>query len=1135
MYTKKRSHLLSTKEYSTIPTKYTKNSPSVNLENDGTCDFYFEVQALFTGPILYEEKSVDAVALYGGNAWGRNSGGHGWDQSMWPGQFARQGNTNGKQSGQDGIGAGQYLVSNNPSCGDIKNTQPLCSYTPTNAITTNPNLAPKSKSNPGGGNTCCVPYYDLSNIASGKELIFNSYYGFCFSGYAYNWDWCSNKQIWISAVPDYINTTKLGDNGYADPLDVVNGNKTMLQQSTNTKDITFFSGAGNQGGNAGDWCTGNYCPVPSNNNNNNNNTKYVNPPQITSSTFPRVTNSSTTDWTVPGLGRDSNEPGNCPLDCPPPCGFVRWGQKLKPGQKASTRPCPGAGNRSPVDNPDDWTIALPSDGYDKIVWMPSSNQRKIGYYPLISAPTSDNPNMLQPILGLSYDFTSLTGGNPEPPVLELAAWMGSVAYSTELSMSSRQYVAYGCLIHGAVCAIYNDLYSNDPASGLTILNNPSDFIKLYVLNEYVSSTRTPSSLKSQLINSASPTSTSILDGLTIWKNVFGDEIDPHTQQYIPNPSLIANLIPTTTITKYKKDANGIQQYQITFSQSIWQFLASSVNTSIVSLFQKDTPENYASLISILNTYIQDQANLYFGSNDGDLSGEYLFYAGTTTNTPNLQQLRLAISSEVTTMENIPMSFNCWDMVNGVQQSSPISAYNFINPNGTLKGSAFAYKNSNNYHAISINYTAIIKQFSPMAVLYYSVTNGGTSGPNLEVTDPMCAIRISNTGIAPSISCMNAFVNTSPKRTRLLGACAGGASGPGGFRYQPPITKITSPSNGPSQNSIKAVKIQVTNKGSGNIANYLFSLNTNDSNLSECACINTRLNDYQGNADLDGGMCFSKTCAANTDMLVNKLGLTDAVCTSHCEEICKLLQAHEIRDAEQYFSFSRYLQVCGKPCNYSPFSWTGFNEDVVYSSFILVPLLILTSWLTDAAPVSNSKIIKTIFISIGIIGVFYTLGRFLNGNFKCSQIGNEQKVDSGACYLNWPFGKKPPEWYNIKIPNNLCKNWWEVPCDCIGTCDASKATCPGCGTECDCINGKCRNPEPSKRKIVTKTRSKFNLVYLVAAILFSLCSVLIFNKLSKFSGIKNDIISGVIIVVPLVIWYILFNGKASYTIEESTCS
>ena len=126
-------------------------------------------------------------------------------------------------------------------------------------------------------------------------------------------------------------------------------------------------------------------------------------------------------------------------------------------------------------------------------------------------------------------------------------------------------------------------------------------------------------------------------------------------------------------------------------------------------------------------------------------------------------------------------------------------------------------------------------------------------------------------------------------------------------------------------------------------------------------------------------------------------------------------------------------------------------------------------------------------------------------------------------------------YSFDGKYNLCKNWWEVPCDCIGTCDASKAACPGCGTECDCINGKCRNPEPSKRKIVTKTRSKFNLVYLVAAILFSLCSVLIFNKLSKFSGIKNDIISGVIIVVPLVIWYILFNGKASYTIEESTCS
>jgi len=1124
MSTKKRSHLLSsTKEFNTIPSKYTNNSASVNLQNDGTSDFQFKVQAFFTGPILYNASTVDAVALYGGNAWGRNSGGHSWDQSMWPGQFARQTKTNGKQPGQDGIGAGQYLVSNNPSCGDITHTQPLCKYTPTNAITTNPNLAPKSKSNPNGGNTCCAPYYDLSNIKAGKELIFNSYYGFCFSGYAWNWDFCTNKQVWISAVPDYINTTKLGDKGYADPLDVANGNKTMLQQSTNTKDITFFSGSGNQGGNAGDWCVPGQpnCPVPS-----NNNPKYVNPPQIPSSTFPKVINTSTINWTVPGLGVTADAPNGCPTNCPVPNGFIRWGEKLISGNTPPSGP----------DKPNDWTVALPSDGYENMVWMPSSNQRRISYYPLISAPTSDNPNKLQPILGVNYDFTSLTGNNPITNTSQLATWMGSIAHSTELSMSSRQYVAYGCLIHGAACAIYNDWYSNDPASGLTIFNSPSDFIKLYTLNPVVSSTGIQTSLKSQLIKSASSTasSTSVLDGSTIWKNVFGNAIDTSTRQPIPNPSLIANLIPAPTIKKYKKDANGIQQYQITFSQSIWQFLASSVNTSVVSLFQKDTPENYASLMSILNAYIQDQARLYFGSNDGNLSGEYLFYAGTKTQTPNLQQLQLALSSDVTSMKNIPMSFNCWDMVNGVQQSSPISAYNFINPNGTLKGSAFDYKNSNNYHAISINYTAVIKQFSPMAVLYYSVTNGGTSGPNLEVTDPMCAIKTSNTGIAPSISCMNAFVNTSPKRSRLLGACAGGASGTkGGFRYQPPIKKITQPSQTPSEN-IPAVLIQDTNRGSGNIANYLFSLNTNQSNLPECACINTRLNDYQNNANIEGGMCFSTTCAANTTISETILGLTKGVCTSHCETMCNLLQGNKIRNTKDFDSL-RYLQVCGKPCSNIDFTWIGFNEDVFYSSFILVPLLILTSWLTDAAPVSNGKIIKTIFISIGIIGVFYALGRFLNGHFECNQIGSEQKVDSGACYLNWPFGEKPPKWYNIKIPNSLCKNWWEVSCQCLGTCDSSTATCPGCGTDCDCVDGKCRNPDPSKRKNVTKTRSKFNLVYLVAAILFSLCSVLIFNKLSKFSGITNDIISGLIILAPLVIWYILFNGKISYTIEESTCS
>ena len=179
---KKRSHLLSSYT-SAQSTNYGKNIPNISLENDGTVDFGFKVQAFFSGPIVYFVDSTESVALYGGNVWGRNSGGHGWDQSMWPGQFARQGNTDpgqfsGCKSKQSGIGAGKYSIGCNPSCDSIKE-QPQCSYSSTNTITTNPDLSK---------NTCCVPYFDINEnvIKKGKEVIFNSYYGFCFSGYGDN-------------------------------------------------------------------------------------------------------------------------------------------------------------------------------------------------------------------------------------------------------------------------------------------------------------------------------------------------------------------------------------------------------------------------------------------------------------------------------------------------------------------------------------------------------------------------------------------------------------------------------------------------------------------------------------------------------------------------------------------------------------------------------------------------------------------------------------------------------------------------------------------------------------------------------------------------------------------------------------
>ena len=195
---------------------------------------------------------------------------------------------------------------------------------------------------------------------------------------------------------------------------------------------------------------------------------------------------------------------------------------------------------------------------------------------------------------------------------------------------------------------------------------------------------------------------------------------------------------------------------------------------------------------------------------------------------------------------------------------------------------------------------------------------------------------------------------------------------------------------------------------------------------------------------------------------------------------------------------------------------------------------ITIWLLDSNPISNAKVIKTFFVFLGLIVLFYFTGRLLNGDYQCYETASGG-VTPLACYLNWPFGGKPPTWFNFKIPKSLCKNWWEKSCECLGSCNPNDATCTGCGKNCECIDMKCTNLDKDKRTVITKQRPKFNLVYLIAAVIFSICGAFIFNKLSKFSGIINDIISGLIILVPLVVWFILFNGTAPYTYEQSTCS
>ena len=823
---KKRSHLLSSPVYSQN-TVYDKNVPNITLNNDNIIDFGFKVKTFFSGPILYHENTTNnSVALYGGNVWGRNDGGHGWDLSMWPGQFQRKGNTNpgwlsGCASKQQGIGAGKYLVDCNPSCGTITQ-QKECIYSPassTSAITTDPNLNE-------GHNTCCVPYYDINqNITKqGNELIFNSYFGLCYpGGPSDNWSFCTNKQIWISGKPNYLDTVKLGDSGYADTLDSTYG--TMLAASTNTKDITFFGGAVQkevcapmgacywETVEADPWCSsgGGICQVQ------DNDPQYFNPPQKDGATvFPAVPWSNPNTWSASGFGvAASPPPNNCPVDCPIPNGFVRWGEK------------PNVSKPSSPDNTSEWDIIMPGDQQSHVSWMPSITDRELNYYPLINAKDSADINKLNPILGLNYDFSSLLGQSGYANATDLAMWMSSVARSTSLEMSTREYVAYGSLIHGAACAIYNDFYSDNPASGLTIFNPESDFIRLYFAHDSISGwLGQEKSFKIQLAGNNSGTIAPVFtNGLNVWTNVIGNNVLPGSRKFIPDVTLISKLIRAAEITPVEKDV-----YNITFSESICQFFASDQYKTIVTYFQgEDNPQNYELLIATLNQYINERIKAYFGSQSG---GETMQINGSAPES-NTQSMTIEIAGSEQKIKNINVSFNCWDMVNAVQLD-PILAYDYLNSNGSLGGQTTLWKSTSSYHAISINYTAKIVQFSPMAVLYYSykaAQNAGKQGnpPNLDLTDPMCQYNIGSPSktIAPSISCMHSYVHAKDNpRERLFDVCLGGFgsdSGYGGFNYKPPL-KVSRLTTHPWDNDITADKVQITIAGDGSITNYLFSQN-----------------------------------------------------------------------------------------------------------------------------------------------------------------------------------------------------------------------------------------------------------------------------------------------------------------------
>lgn len=234
-----------------LPDKYDQNAQSLTFtKTKNVLQYGFGVVTQFTGNILYVPESASAESLYGGAEINRgNKNSNQWDNGAWPAtpQSFEVNNSPGNTGAQ-------YLVAGNPSCG----VQKECTFTKgtstaVNAVSpTTPNLSI---------NKCCVPYYDKAALLKpGNDYIFNSYYGSCYSGYNWYYDFCGNKQIWIQAKVKEVSSATFGTYGVPDiassyllNLDSNNKPTSLIQNSRNTKDRVFFGGKGNQGGNAANW------------------------------------------------------------------------------------------------------------------------------------------------------------------------------------------------------------------------------------------------------------------------------------------------------------------------------------------------------------------------------------------------------------------------------------------------------------------------------------------------------------------------------------------------------------------------------------------------------------------------------------------------------------------------------------------------------------------------------------------------------------------------------------------------------------------------------------------------------------------------------------------------------------------
>lgn len=246
------------------------------------------MHANVTTPLIYDETNVEepctpdsigtgkmsdkgcSIQTYSMSRAGRNSGGHGWDSSLWPGQFSlstggggpwklgSRGYTPWWTKSQDHRSMGKCNQS--LSSGDGKNK---CVWTGKQVAEGKDgwggwNLQPRTMINP-----CCSTYVPIDKFEHDQtkpKFIYNAYYGWCWPGGNTQVDFCYSKQLWIRAKTDPFISTAIDPIG--DDKKILSGlsdtnNNILTDYSLNTKDITHYSGKG-----SGNWCGGgSYCNI----------------------------------------------------------------------------------------------------------------------------------------------------------------------------------------------------------------------------------------------------------------------------------------------------------------------------------------------------------------------------------------------------------------------------------------------------------------------------------------------------------------------------------------------------------------------------------------------------------------------------------------------------------------------------------------------------------------------------------------------------------------------------------------------------------------------------------------------------------------------------------------------------------